>query len=170
MEWEKARGYRRERAASTAGEAVGMIVSVSVEEHGMTISIQAEALFRTGEHELGPFAEALLEPIVVLLARDDRPITVGAHTDDVGPRLENVALSLRRARSVARFLVARGIDARRVSAEGHGPDEPLATSDSLDGRARNRRVVIECAREKQVVRKGVATIVASVFRHAVWRS
>ncbi len=84
-------------AARMAEEGVGRIISISVDEQGTRVAIQSEALFRASKDQLKPFADDLLGPVIGLLTQNHRVITVGAHTDDVGPRDENVALSRRRA-------------------------------------------------------------------------
>ncbi len=117
-------------------------IYVRVDEDGSKITFQSEVLFEIGKYELDPLADAKLEAMIGLLERSEQPVLVCAHTDAVGTRETNLALSLRRARAVARFLVERGLRPQRVTARGRGPDEPLADNRSLDGRARNRRLEI----------------------------
>ncbi len=68
-------------------------------------------------------------------------VYVVGHTDNVGGLAANVDLSKRRAASVAAELTAKyGIGADRLAAYGDGPYAPIASNDSEDGRAANRRV------------------------------
>jgi outer membrane protein OmpA-like peptidoglycan-associated protein len=68
-------------------------------------------------------------------------IEIAGHTDSIGPKAYNLDLSQRRANAVKDFLVNKGIDARRINAEGYGEERPLASNDDeLEGREINRRV------------------------------
>jgi outer membrane protein OmpA-like peptidoglycan-associated protein len=69
-------------------------------------------------------------------------IIVAGHTDSVGSEQYNQELSLRRANSVANYLVSHGVSNSRMSAEGRGELEPIATNSTEAGRAQNRRVEI----------------------------
>jgi len=62
------------------------------------------------------------------------------HTDAQGARPSNVALSMSRAQAVKTYLVAKGVAAPSISTMGMGPDQPVASNDSDEGRARNRRI------------------------------
>ncbi len=67
-------------------------------------------------------------------------INVGGHTDSVGSAAYNDGLSYRRAESTKSYFVSQGVDATRLEIEGFGESEPVASNDTTDGRARNRRV------------------------------
>lgn len=67
-------------------------------------------------------------------------IRVEGHTDNIGKRTDNLALSRRRAIAVRTYLISRGIEAERLLAEGYGPDNPITNNDDEVGRAKNRRV------------------------------
>lgn len=67
-------------------------------------------------------------------------VEISGHTDDVGKAEYNKDLSRRRAESVKRFLVNKGVAAERISTRGAGPDEPLADNTKPAGRAKNRRI------------------------------
>ena len=71
-----------------------------------------------------------------------RRIRVEGHTDDQGPDAYNADLSDRRAHSVRRFLIDRGLSEDRVEALGMGETRPIAPNTTEDGRATNRRVEI----------------------------
>jgi len=80
------------------------------------------------------------EAVEVLKAQGGVAVIVEGHTDSVGSEAYNKKLSLRRADSVRRYLVKHGIPADRVTTEGFGESRPVASNDTADGRAQNRRV------------------------------
>ena len=67
-------------------------------------------------------------------------VELAGHTDNVGSREYNKKLSLDRAQAVLDYLVQKGISPARVTAHGYGYSEPVATNDTDEGRALNRRV------------------------------
>jgi len=67
-------------------------------------------------------------------------IEIHGHADASGPARANERLSERRAKSVAAYLIARGVDARRLVRIGHGEAAPIAPNDTPENRARNRRI------------------------------
>lgn len=67
-------------------------------------------------------------------------VRISGHTDSQGPYRHNVDLSKRRAQAVKRYMVGAGIDEGRIETEGFGPDQPIDTNDTADGRAKNRRI------------------------------
>ncbi len=69
-------------------------------------------------------------------------VRIIGHTDNTGSDAVNNPLSLDRAASTRNYLTGRGIDGRRISIEGMGERQPIATNETADGRSRNRRVEI----------------------------
>lgn len=69
-------------------------------------------------------------------------IEIVGFTDSTGSRQYNMGLSQRRAQSVATYLTAQGVDGSRLSTRGAGPDQPIASNATADGRAQNRRVEV----------------------------
>ena len=70
----------------------------------------------------------------------DVRVAVGGHTDSIGTDSYNEGLSIRRANAVANYLAARGIARSRMEVDGFGESRPVASNDTADGRAQNRRV------------------------------
>lgn len=70
-------------------------------------------------------------------------IEISGHTDSAGGYEHNVDLSQRRAESVKTYLTEAGVDAGRIETRGAGPNEPIATNDTKDGRAQNRRIEVK---------------------------
>lgn len=88
--------------------------------------------------------EAIIDEVAAVLAEfPNVTITVIGHTDSQGDDAANQALSEARASAVVDGLVARGIDASRMSASGLGETEPIDTNDTAEGRQSNRRVEID---------------------------
>ena len=69
-------------------------------------------------------------------------IRVEGNTDNLGDESWNQGLSERRAQAIVDYLVSRGIDARRIVAQGNGSSKPVASNKTAEGRARNRRTDI----------------------------
>jgi outer membrane protein OmpA-like peptidoglycan-associated protein len=67
-------------------------------------------------------------------------VEISGHTDITGKYDHNMDLSRRRAKSVKTYLVEHGIDASRITTDGFGPDVPIDTNDTNEGRANNRRI------------------------------
>lgn len=85
--------------------------------------------------------QGTLEEAVATLKRNpELEVEVAGHTDSVGNPRYNQGLSERRALSVMEFLVDAGIDPDRLTARGYGQLEPVATNQTEEGRAMNRRV------------------------------
>ncbi len=116
---------------------------------GLVITL-GDVFFATGQAELAVAARDNLGAVIDVLARHpERAVSIEGHTDSSGPDDVNLALSERRARSVRESLIAQGADPSRITATGFGESQPIASNDTAEGRARNRRVeiVIEGARE-----------------------
>ena len=84
----------------------------------------------------------LQEAATMLNARGNLGVVVEGHSDSTGSTEYNVQLSLRRAETVRNYLVTLGVDKDRIAVIGKGASEPIATNDTREGRAKNRRVAI----------------------------
>jgi OmpA-OmpF porin, OOP family len=76
----------------------------------------------------------------ILVEYPDLKLEIQGHTDDVGDHDYNVDLSQRRADSVKRYFVEKGVTEDRLIAKGYGPDAPLLAKKTKAARAKNRRV------------------------------
>src|SRR5262249_25884490 len=109
-----------------AHATIAKIAAVKDDDRGMVITLQGEVLFKTGKYDLKPGAMAKLDEIAQALGGKEQPIVVYGYTDTVGTRDNNMAPSQMRALSVRDYLVSKGIPHDLVTAQGKGPDEPVA--------------------------------------------
>lgn len=113
------------------------------EEAGRMIINLSGVLFQTGQAELTPLAKQRLETVAqALAAYPDRAIVIEGHTDAQGDEEKNRQLSLQRADAVRSYLTQRGVPPDRMHVYGRGESEPVASNDTVEGRANNRRVEI----------------------------
>ena len=112
-----------------------------VEVTKQQIVIKEQIQFESGKAAIRSASYPVLDDVVMVL-RDypDIQIRVEGHTDNVGNDALNLELSKARADSVFEYIIARGIDARRVLTEGFGETRPIDTNTTTAGKARNRRV------------------------------
>ena len=90
---------------------------------------------------LRPEAKTILDEAAALLNKNERVVVeVAGHTDSTGSESYNQGLSERRANSVQDYLVGKGVKAHRLSSKGYGESMPVASNDTKEGRAENRRV------------------------------
>lgn len=100
--------------------------------------------FESNRSDLKASSYATLDEIVAALnAQPKLKIEVQGHTDSRGAHGYNVGLSQKRADAVKAYLVSKGIADARMTTVGLGPDRPITTNDTKDGRARNRRVEVK---------------------------
>lgn len=97
--------------------------------------------FETGKSTLTPESETILNGVAEsLVANDSIRVQVTGHTDNTGSLAVNRRLSRARADAVRTYLISRGVAEDRLTARGFGPDQPVASNKTADGRAQNRRV------------------------------
>jgi outer membrane protein OmpA-like peptidoglycan-associated protein/opacity protein-like surface antigen len=97
--------------------------------------------FATSSATLTDGAKEVLDKVVLTMV--DYPeikLEIHGYTDSMGNRDYNVMLSQQRAESVMNYLVEMGISPERLTAKGFGPDNPVETNETREGRAKNRRI------------------------------
>jgi OOP family OmpA-OmpF porin len=116
---------------------------VSASEQGLLDQTLANRTieFETGSATLTPQGRTILDQMAAVLTKmTTKQVEIIGHTDTSGNRATNIALSQARADAVKGYLVAKGISPQQLSTLGVGPDQPIASNDTADGRARNRRI------------------------------
>lgn len=106
------------------------------------IEILERVKFATNESTIEEASYPVLRSVLQILKayQGIELVSVEGHTDNRGRRGYNQGLSQRRAEAVVLWLVERGVDSSRLRAEGFGPDRPIETNSTEEGRRNNRRV------------------------------
>lgn len=142
------------KKAEAALQNLGQVANVKQEARGVVITLSGSLLFPSGNQELSPIARKNLDQVAHALSQQPPSTTfvVEGYTDDSGSEKQNDQLAAQRAKAVADHLVQAGIDPSRVRAEGHGEHDPVASNDTPEGRASNRRVEILLSQQQLSMR------------------
>lgn len=112
----------------------------------VTFDENSGVTFAHAKADLTPSAKELLTKLVgVLKEYPETNVLVAGHTDSSGSDAVNLALSEKRAKAVTSFFTSHGLDASRFTTKWFGEANPIATNDTAEGRAKNRRVNIAIA-------------------------
>jgi chemotaxis protein MotB len=123
-------------------------------QNAIKVTVNSELLFPSGDWQMPVEAQQTIGKIVPILApKQQTKIMVNGYTDNVpiGPELmrqgitSNQVLSQKRADTVMQFMISRGVNPSLVSAQGFGEKDPVASNDTPEGRAKNRRVELTLA-------------------------
>jgi outer membrane protein len=90
-----------------------------------------------------PAQQTLDEVANALLTQTELKVEIQGHTDSIGSAAYNLNLSQRRAEAVKTYLISKGVSASVLTAKGYGKAKPIASNDTAEGRAQNRRVAFE---------------------------
>lgn len=135
-------------------QKVGPSVHVGTDPRSgnLQLTLDSSVLFPSGEIDLDPRSREVLRQVGESLRHVDGRLHVAGHTDNVpingeGPRADNWALSLARAISVASYWRRElYLNPARLSVAGYGPAFPVASNETAEGRAENRRITVEVVR------------------------
>lgn len=135
-----------ERATQGTGVAV-----TQTQDNQLKLQIPSDVSFDTGRSDIKANLRPILDQFASgLSGQPNTEVRIIGHTDNVGSDAVNNPLSLQRAQSTRDYLAARGVNPNRVSIDGRGEREPIATNATADGRAQNRRVEIYLAERASV--------------------
>ena len=118
------------------------ITSAEEKPKQITIVLDERAVhFGFNKSEVGPEFNDLLTNLKEFVEENDYVVTIVGHTDSIGSNKYNFGLSERRAESAKKRLLELGLSPKRIlEIEGRGEEEPIATNETAEGRAQNRRV------------------------------
>lgn len=109
--------------------------------------------YQPGQQELRDTQRQRLRALMSYVALDKRitHVLIDGHTDNTGLRLTNLSVARKRAEQVAVVLHQLGLEQQKTQVRAHGSRYPVASNDSEQGRAKNRRVVIRLVRDNESV-------------------
>ena len=143
---EQSENMAEEIVDKLTASGVADYVDVTAYSKYVMLNVSGGILFNSGKSELTSEARSLLDQVAI--EYDDNVITIEGHTDSVPINTSlfpnNMMLSLYRAYSVFDFFVSeKGFSDQTMSSSGRGDAVPIATNDTPEGRAQNRRVEIK---------------------------
>ncbi|MGE8142498.1 OmpA family protein [Novosphingobium sp. NPDC080210] len=140
-------GYQMDKQIKELKEqTAGSGVDVTETDNGSAILVNLPdgVTFDIGSSTLKPEFRATLDKVAQsLIQYPNSLVDVYGHTDSTGSDAFNQTLSESRARTVMNYLISRGVPAARLRSQGFGETMPVASNDTADGRAKNRRVEIK---------------------------
>lgn len=121
----------------------GTGVSVTRNGDQIILNMPNNVTFDSNASQLKPAGANTLSGVAMVLKEyEDTRVHIIGHTDSSGSRELNMRLSQQRAESVGTALITMGVDASRLSMDGVGPDQPVASNSTAAGKAQNRRVTL----------------------------
>jgi outer membrane protein OmpA-like peptidoglycan-associated protein len=136
-------GYMDKQARELKQRTAGTGIEVEQQGDEIAIKLPSGIAFDTNEAIVRPDMRPALDEVAKTLASYQSTfIDVTGHTDSTGGDAINQPLSERRAAAVADYLQYQGVQRARMATKGYGAQFPVASNDSEDGRAKNRRVEI----------------------------
>ncbi len=138
-------GYKMDQQIKELEEKTeGSGIDVTSDGESILVNMPDSVTFAVDSSVISPsFQDTLDEIAQSLINYPDSLIDVYGHTDSTGSDAYNQALSERRAQAVANYLISRGVSSARLRWQGFGETQPVATNETGEGRARNRRVEIK---------------------------
>lgn len=131
---------RKKMETATQGTGIDVIKTA---DNQLKINVPSDISFDVGRADIkANFATVLDGFAQGLVANPQARVRIVGHTDNTGSDAVNDPLSVNRATRTRDHLVARGVEVSRVDVTGMGERQPIASNDTVEGRARNRRVEI----------------------------
>jgi len=148
-------------------------MTVRGNELWVEVELNSALLFGSGDAMPSDAAFAIIEKVANILKPFANPVHVEGFTDNLPIRTAqyptNWELSASRAASIVRLLAMNGVNPGRMASVGYGEYQPVASNDTAEGRARNRRVVLVISRNLEVRRSLTATGSANATPDAAMR-
>ncbi len=139
---------------SMSAEVASKDMHITRMQDAIKVSVNSELLFPSGGWEMSTDAKTSIAKIAAILAPHQKAkINVNGYTDStpIGPGLKNqgvttnLILSQKRADNVMQYMISQGVKSELVSAHGFGEASPVASNDTPEGKAQNRRVELTIA-------------------------
>lgn len=131
---------KRQMEASTRGTGVEVTQTA---DNQLKLNIPSDVSFAVGRADIQPNFRSILDTFAQGMVRNpEARVRIIGHTDSTGTDAINNPLSVNRAASVRDYMASRGVPLAAMTIDGRGAREPVATNDTAEGRARNRRVEI----------------------------
>lgn len=131
---------KQQMEEATAGTGVAV---TQTEDNRLKLEIPSDISFDTGKADIKPNFRPILDKFAQsLVANPATTVLIVGHTDSTGTDAINNPLSVNRAASTRDYISSRGVAASRISIDGRGSREPVASNDTAENRAKNRRVEI----------------------------
>lgn len=103
-----------------------------------------QSLFESGSDKISQGTYESLNTVASFLKENPNiSVRVEGHTDSTGSKVFNQKLSEKRAKATAKYLIEKGVENSRISTKGYGPSKPIATNETKEGRAKNRRTELK---------------------------
>ena len=107
----------------------------------VTFDENSGVYFDTAKHNINDKSRQTLDKLAAILKEyPDTNVLVAGHTDSQGQDAYNMGLSQRRAQAVTNYFTSKGLAAKRFTTKWYGEKNPIASNDTAEGRAKNRRV------------------------------
>ena len=133
--------YMDRQEAKLREQLAGTGVSVTRQGDNLILNMPGNITFASSSSDIrSDFYDVLNSVVLVLNEFDKTLIQVIGHTDSTGSLAFNKGLSERRGSSVGQYLISQGVNRMRVDPMGFGPDHPVASNSTPEGRSLNRRV------------------------------
>lgn len=149
-------GKKMDKKAEELAALENAKVETITDANGLTaikVTFDSGILFATGKSDLNNISKSQLQSFVAKMKdMPDTDLAVLGHTDNTGSAAVNEKLSVDRAMSVANYLNACGINMNRMSIDGLSYTQPVASNDTAEGRAQNRRVEIYIYANEQMIK------------------
>lgn len=153
-------GDRMDKKAAELAAIEGAQVETVTDVNNLTsvkVTFDNGILFDFNKSELSDAAKQSLKDFAQKMAdMPETDITIWGHTDNIGTDAANQSVSQKRANAVKDFLASQGIAADRLLAEGKSFNMPVATNDTADGRAQNRRVEVYISANEAMIAEAQA--------------
>jgi outer membrane protein OmpA-like peptidoglycan-associated protein len=133
--------YMDDQEAKLRTQLQGTGVSVTRSGDNLILNMPGNVTFATNQSDVNASFYPVLNSVALVLKEYEKTmIDIVGHTDSTGTMQLNMQLSQARAASVGAYLQSQGVQAVRIATQGMGPQYPIATNDTPEGRAQNRRV------------------------------